>query len=131
MKKLFTLCVAIFAILSIASCTKKDPTVKPQNVRSILFKLYTQKDFSDNDEDITFSIFIKKANQTLFDSTLATMKIKDIPKSASAMIFEKKINDNSLLSAGFNYSIENVGTSSHIDTIAAGEQNKEIDFSFQ
>jgi len=40
-------------------------------------------------------------------------------------------NDNSLLKAGFRYSIENVGSSWHWDSSDAGETFTIVDFNFQ
>lgn len=113
----------------ILSC-KKDPLqATSPNSRVVKFRLYTNKNISD-DNNITFSIFVREKNITLFDSTLATMQIKDIPNAANALTYEKKIYSNSILTAGFRYVIENVGHSSHLDTISANEKSKLIDYPF-
>jgi hypothetical protein len=60
------------------------------------------------------------------------MKVKDIPKIGNKLVFEKKIlNDDSELLAGFTYYIENVGMSWHLDTLAAGQKSKVIDYPFR
>ena len=67
-----------------------------------------------------------------FDSTVVSFKIKDIPHKSSQLVFEKKVpSDGTILTAGFFYTIENVGTSWHLDTCAANEKLKVIEYSFQ
>ncbi|GAA4095040.1 hypothetical protein [Mucilaginibacter panaciglaebae] len=118
-------------VVAMLSCKKGQmPAVSPHSL-TVKFRLYTDKDLSDDSNNIIFSIFIRKKNTTLFDSTLATIKIKDIPDAANAWVYEKKIhNNNSILIAGFRYVIENVGNSSHSDTISANEESKLIDYPF-
>lgn len=120
--------------LSGTSCYKEQSSsVSPAVSRTIIFTLYTQKDFSDNNSNITFSLFIRTHDKVLFDTTLSVMKIKDIPDSTRKIVFKKEVpdNDGSELAAGFRYSIENVGNSTHIDTCKAGELVKVVDFSFK
>jgi len=132
--KLFirTFLAAAFVLL-VVSCKKQYPsgTIRPAQERKIRFQLYTNQDFSDNASVIIFSVFIRDANKTLFDSTLASMRIQDIPDSARKLIIEKTVNDNSDLAAGFRYEIHDVGTSSFIDTSKAGNAFKIIDYPFQ
>jgi hypothetical protein len=61
------------------------------------------------------------------------MQIKDIPDSAHKIVVEKKVigYDNTELTAGFIYEIENVGSSWHIDTSKAGNPLKIIDYNFR
>src|SRR5215510_8638121 len=82
----------------------------PPAQRTIRFQLYTNQDFSGNTSVINFSVFIRNANRTLFDSTLASMRIEDIPDALHKLIIEKTVNDNSDLAAGFRYEIQGVGT---------------------
>lgn len=120
--------------LSGTSCYKEQSSsVSPAVSRTIIFTLYTQKDFSDNNSNITFSLFIRTHDKVLFDTTLSVMKIKDIPDSTRKIVFKKEVpdNDGSELAAGFRYSIENVGNSTHIDTCKTGELVKVVDFSFK
>lgn len=130
MKRSIILAVAMLTGAGILSCKKERP--KAPNVRTVKFKLYTAKDFSDDNNNITFSIFVRSGNNTLFDSTVVTMKVKDIPNNANALMYEKKIfNNYAILIAGFRYIVENVGTASHADTISANEQSKLIDYDFR
>jgi hypothetical protein len=135
--------LSILAILFVStmlietSCRKQtvDPaTYSPAVIRKIQFTLYTQNDFSDNNENITFALFIQNSrNQILLDSPLTSMKIKDIPDFTHKLVIEKPVpnNDASLLKVGFKYSIENVGNSWHFESFKAGEVFKIVDFNFQ
>lgn len=124
---------ALAVVLAGTSCTKEVAPAITHPERTIRFILYTNQDFSGNNQNITFSLFIRNHTRGLFDSSLSSMKIKDIPDSTHKLIFEKKVpnDDGSDLAAGFNYTIENVGTSWHIDTCAAGQVFKIVDFPFQ
>jgi len=129
-----TLVILTFTlVLAGISCTKDTSPTIPNSGRIIKFILHTEKDFSNDNHNITFSLFIRNHTTVLFDSTLSSMKIKDIPDSANKLIFEKKVpnDDGSDLAAGFNYTIENVGMSWYLDTCKAGETFKIVDFSFQ
>jgi len=135
MKKIIiAICSALLAVLTGISC-KKDysshDTSNSVTSRIIRFQLYTNQDFSANTSVINFSIFIKNGNKTLFDSSLASMQIKDIPDNAHKIIIEKTVADNLDLAAGFRYEIQNVGISWHIDTSKAGNGLKVIDYAFQ
>ena len=134
MKPYSTLAIFAFVIIFTGiSCKKDDVPGSPNSGRTIQFNLYTLEDFSNDEHNITFSLFIKSHTQKLFDSTMATIKIKDIPNEINKLIVLKKVphDDGSELSAGFVYTIENVGVSWHIDTISGGEPFKIIDFSFK
>jgi hypothetical protein len=128
--------VVLTVIVMLGSC-KKDyssgATTYPAIERKIRFQLYTNQDFSGNNSVINFSLFIRNANKTIFDSSLATMQIKDIPDALHKLVIEKTVpgNDNSDLAAGFNYEIQNVGNSWFIDTSKAGNTLKIIDYAFQ
>lgn len=125
----------VSTILIGISCKKQ--TTDPANTavnRKIQFSLHTDKDFAGNADNITFTLFIQNSkNQTLWDSSLATMQIKDIPRLPHKLTIEKSVpgNDHSLLKVGFRYSIENTGTSAYIDSSNAGEIFKIVDFNFQ
>lgn len=134
MKIYSTLVILAFTImLAATSCTKETSPEIPNSGRTIKFILHTEKDFSNDEHNITFSLFIRNHTTVLFDSTLSSMKIKDIPDSTNKLIFEKKVpsDDGSDIAAGFRYTIENVGISWHLDTCKAGETFKVVDFSFQ
>lgn len=135
MKRLFILtCGLALVTVSALSCKKTYPASAiqyPANSRTIRFQLYTNQDFSANNAVINFSLFIRNANKTLLDSSLASMQIKDIPDGAHKIVIEKTVNDNSDLAAGFRYEIQNVGYSWYIDTSKGGSASKVIDFAFQ
>ena len=105
-----------------------------KNLRKVRFVLYTDKDFSSDNDSIFFKLSIRKArNQVLWDSMLAPMKIKDIPDLAHRLIVNKLVpgNDPSLLKVGFYYLIKNVGNSWHVEPFNVGETFKVVDFNFQ
>jgi hypothetical protein len=133
MKRYSPLLVLLFATMVFATSCKKEATqARPNAERTIKFSLYTERDFSSDNDNITFSLFIKNHSNTIFDSALATMRVKDIPNLANKLVFIKSVSgDGSELAAGFNYSIENVGMSWYIDTCGAQELFKEINFSFK
>jgi len=134
MKKYSTFIILVFTgMLATSSCKKDRYPAKPIPARTIQFTLYTEKDFSDDNHNITFSVFIRTHTRTLFDSTLSVMKIKDIPGTANKIVIEKKVpnDDGSDLAVGFNYTIENVGISWHTDTCQAGNTFKIVNFAFQ
>lgn len=121
------------------SCTKEtsgaqgtSPKAKGPN-RLIQFHLYTEKDFSTNNDVITFSLFIRSHTRVFFDSTLSPMTMKDIPGITDKLTIARQVadDDGSDLAVGFRYAIENGGSSWFIDTSKAGALFKIVDFSFQ
>jgi hypothetical protein len=133
MKILFIIIVAL--LVTMESCKKTYPSNDggdPNIERTIRFQLYTDKDFSGETSVIKFSLFIRNAQKTLFDSSLAPMQLKDIPGIANKIIVEKTVqgNGNADLAAGFHYEIENVGHSGFTDTSEAGNILKVIDYAF-
>jgi hypothetical protein len=133
MKKFTRIAAAMAVLFSAVSCKKYSSgnIIYPPPPRTIRFQLYTNQDFSDNASVINFSIFIRDANRTLFDSSLASMRIQDIPDALHKLIIEKTVNDNADLAAGFHYDIHDIGSASFIDTSKAGNPFKIIDFAFQ
>ena len=125
----------LVVVVTVVSCKKynSSTTTYPSPERKIRFQLYTNQNFADDRSVIHFSIFIRNTNQTLFDSALATMEIKDIPDANHKIVIEKTLpaNTNVDVAAGFNYEIENVGRSWFIDTSRAGNPFKVIDYAFQ
>ena len=104
----------------------------PVSTRTLKFILYTDKDFSDDDDNISFALHISNNKSAPFDSTVATFKIKDIPHKSNQLVYEKKVPaDGTILTAGFVYTIENVGTGWHLDTCAANEKLKVIEYPFE
>lgn len=134
----------IFCIIAV-SCKKEDINGNPAPAaagRTVRFQLYTDQDFSNDNHIINFTVFVKRGNVNIFDSTtnnilydstFASMQIKDIPDFAHKITIEKQIAnyDNVDLTAGFIYEIENVGYSWHIDTSRAGNPLKVIDYNFR
>jgi len=134
--KIFSISIVVLLIVTMESCKKTYPSSDGENAgtgRKVLFQLYTDKDFSAETSVIKFSIFIRNARTTFFDSSFASMQIKDIPDAAHKIVIEKTVfgTGNADLAAGFNYEIQNVGNSWYIDTSRAGNVLKVIDYAFQ
>jgi hypothetical protein len=133
MKK-YKAAILSFLLISIVASCKKDPSYVDQRPpRTIRFVLFTEKDFANDEHNITFSLVIRSHSQVLFDSSIGTMKIKDIPKIENKLVFDKIVpnDDHSDLAAGFDYTIQNVGSSWFIDTVKASALSKTITYSFQ
>jgi hypothetical protein len=129
------LCVS--AILAATSCQKQpvDPApVNPGVDRKIQFELYTDQNFSADNKNIIFTLSIRNLpNLILWDTTLAPMKISEIPDLAHKIVVEKTIpgSNTSQLKVGFYYEIENVGDSWYIDSLKTGEALKVVNFNFR
>lgn len=116
------------------SCKKEKPTPAPSPVatRTLKFILYTNQDFSNDNLNISFALHIDDGKSFPFDSTVYSTQIKNIPDKAHQLIFEKKVpDDGKMLTAGFTYTIQNVGYSWHLDTVAANEKMKVIEYPFE
>jgi hypothetical protein len=133
--------VLIFAATCFAiSCKKEKQQPVPQPVgvsaRTIRFILYTNKDFSNDDDTISFALNIQSNtgsinSRTIFDSTLATIRIKDIPGLSNKLVFEKTIkNDATILTAGFVYTTR-FGIGWSLDTVGVNQKLKVIEYPFQ
>jgi hypothetical protein len=122
-----------FLLLIVVSCKKDQPNAKANPPRKVRYELYTNEDFSGDQKNILFSIFMKNGQKTIFDSPLATMKIKDIPDSNHRIIIEKLAPDNNTatLVVGFDYQIENVGFSWFLDTFPANDTFKLLRYPFR
>lgn len=123
----------IFTLLLFGTSCFKDPVVAPDQTK-VQFVLYTDQDFSHDSNQILFRLSIQKApNQSLWDSILAPMAIKDIPDSLHKIIIEKWVtnNNNVFLKCGFYYSIENIGNSWYLDSIPPGVNFKKVEFNFR
>ena len=94
-------------MMMVISCKKPGIDGLPMNppvYRTIQFRLYTTKDVSNDQHNVSFKLFIENSkHEVLWDSTLATMKIKDIPNPTHKIIIEKAVpgNDPSLLKLAF------------------------------
>jgi hypothetical protein len=138
-------CLLITLSVIYASCRKygrDNGPIPSASGRILRFVLYTDEDFSEDSSVIHFTLFIKRgsayvydtiASNLLFDSAFAPMQIKEIPDAAHKIVVEKKVldEDDTLLTAGFIYQIENVGSSWHIDTSKAGNPLKVIEYNFR
>ncbi|MFL5741898.1 MAG: hypothetical protein ACJ75B_16870 [Flavisolibacter sp.] len=134
MKKSFILIT--IGLLIFTSCKKQqdDIPVVPAQSRTIHFALYTDQDFSTNNNNITFTLSIHKASgQVLWDSVLAPMAIKNIPLAAHKITVDKLVpnDDGSLLKVGFLYAIDGVGNSWYLDSCKTGEKDKAVIFNFR
>ncbi|HEX3767960.1 MAG TPA: hypothetical protein VHT72_06250 [Puia sp.] len=116
-----------------AACKKDQADAKTNPSRRVRYELYTNEDFSDDQKNIFFSVFIRNGQKTIFDSPLAAMRIKDIPDSNHRIIIEKIApeNETSTLVVGFNYQIETVGYSWYLDTFPATDTFKLLRYSFR
>ena len=119
-------------LLVVLSC-KKDQPPKTNPERKVRYELFTNEDFSDDAKNIQFSVIMRNGQHILFDSSLAAMKIKEIPDSNHRIIIEKLVpdNDTATLVVGFNYQIENVGSSWFLDTFRTGNTFKLLRYSFR
>jgi len=130
---LITAIMVAIAICLTTSCKKEKTIPPPVSTRTLRFILYTDKDFSTDEHNISFALHISNHSTGIaFDSTVVAFKVKDIPHKANQLVFEKKVPlDGSVLTAGFTYTIENVGFSWHLDTCAANEKLKVIEYPFE
>lgn len=138
MKKITVLSILFVSMMVIVtSCKKYNSGYTPGGTkfpRRVQFVLYSDKDLSNDNNTITFTLSIERSiNDILWDSVLPPMQIKDIPKLAEALNVEKYVpgNDQSLVKVGFHYTIDNVGNSSHMDPFEPGETFKIESFNFQ
>src|SRR5690242_20608765 len=118
MKRYFLITVTLVSIL-FSSCDKDGSEPDTGKVeRTIQYVLYTNEDFSNDEHNITFSVFARDDERTLLDSALTTMKVKEVPSAANKIVIEKKIvtDPSTVLVAGFVYKIEGVGTSWYLDS---------------
>jgi hypothetical protein len=132
----FLLCVSLAAFGT--SCKKQtiyDYPDSPKTSRKIQFFLSTDKDVSNNNDSIFFRLVIQNSSNAtmLWDSSLAPMKIKDIPNLAHKIAVEKLVPGNTsiALKCGFLYSIKNVGNASHYVPSPANEVFTIVAYNFQ
>ncbi len=125
-------------IAATSSCKKDQQSASGKKssyfpVRRVRYELYTNEDFTGNNENIRFSVFIRTNGKTIFDSSLAVMKIKDIPDSLHMIVIVKSVpgNDPSTLTVGFDYEIENVGSSWYLEPFPRGDSLKLLRYPFR
>jgi hypothetical protein len=130
--------ILLFASALAFSCNKYQIFPDSNNpgthtTRKVRFELFTNENFAGNKDNIQFTLHIGTAPRPVFDSSLATMKIEDIPDSAHRIIIEKSIpgNDTSTLEVGFLYTIENVGNSWYLEPFQVSESFKVVKYAFK
>lgn len=126
--------LAVIAVSCIIySCTKDHDNTGNKPIRKVHYELFTTEDFSEDNHDIQFNLFMRDNRRTIFDSALAIMKIKDIPDSLNRLIFDKLVpgNNQDSLVVGFTYRIFDVGYSWYLDKFQKGDTLKKIIYSFK
>jgi len=131
-----TLLIAGIIMITAALSCKKNTVIPPPVTpieRKVKFVLYTTKDYSNNNQTVSFTLKMTVGNNTIWDSVLAPIQLKDIPGPGNKLVIEKKVpgNNNAALITGFIYHIENVGGYWYNDVFKAGEMSKTINLDFQ
>ena len=126
------LCVAFTMIF--AACRRHVEVPPP---RTIHYILYTKEDFAGDNDTIRFRLRMQTTGVTgrvLFDSSIAPMRISEIPDSLHRLQFTKTVppgHDHDLLVVGFVYDIDHVGESWFLDSSLAGASSKTVEYSFR
>ncbi len=135
--KRFPGALLVLAVVSlIISCKKAKPQPIPASAKTIKFVLYTNEDFSDDEDTIRFALTIRNNvgtinSRSIFDTALALMRIKDIPGPGNKIVISKTVpDDGTLLEAGFIYSTK-FGVGSKFDTVSTSEKLKVFEYPFQ
>lgn len=125
-------------IMFLEACTKEPASGTPVpagKARTIQFSLFTSEDLSAYKDSITFTLYIRNIHErkNIWDSVFKTRTIHEIPSFANRILVEKIIpeSDTSLLIAGFNYYISNVGVSWFADTCSKSTAFKKIELNFR
>jgi hypothetical protein len=115
------------------SCSKDHSHPGNKPTRKVHYELFTTEDFSDDQHDIEFHLFMRDSRRTIFDSALAIMKVKDIPDSLHRLIFDKVVpgNNQDSLVVGFTYHLFDVGYSWYLDQFPKGDTLKRVIYSFK
>lgn len=122
----------LLPVLLAAACSK-DPVVTAPP-RAVNYVLYTEKDFSGNNDTIRFELLMKSGTQVLLDSPLAPMTIAQIPGPAGRITIQKYVPSahlNDDLVVGFLYHIDNVGYSWFLDSSKVGDVVKTVTYKFE
>jgi len=137
MKRFTSALLFLTATTLILSCKKEKPQPVPgSSTKTIKFVLYTNEDFSTDEDTIRFALTIRNNAGTIkarsiFDTTLMLMKIKDIPGPANKIVISKTVpDDGTLLEAGFIY-YTRFGVGSRFDTVSTNEKVKVFEYPFQ
>ncbi|MEO5996904.1 MAG: hypothetical protein ABIN89_09225 [Chitinophagaceae bacterium] len=136
--KTYLLLALAAVIITVESC-KKDKESPCENTkcappaRKVHFELYTNENFAGEKKNITFRIFMRNHTRTILDSSLATMKVEEIPDFNHRIIIEKFVprNDTSTLVVGFIYYLENVGESWYLEDFPSGNNFKVLTYPFR
>jgi hypothetical protein len=137
MKRALTI-LSVFAAVCITIACKKQNAQPPaaSATKTVRFILYTNEDFSTDDDTVSFALTIRNNagtvnTRTIFDSTLTTRRFKDIPGPSNKLVFEKKVpNDGSILLVGFIYT-SRFGIGSRFDTVSTNEKVKIFEYPFR
>ncbi len=83
---------------------QKTMAIREINLWKVHYELFTTENFSEDQHNIQFSLFMRDNRRTIFDSALAIMKVKDIPDSLHRLIFDKLVpgNNQDSLVVGFH-----------------------------
>jgi hypothetical protein len=122
-------------LLSFAACTKDHYPAHKDRIalRKVRFELYTTEDFSGDKLNIQFTLHMHNDDRSIYDSSLATMRVEEIPDSLHRIIIEKFVpgNDTSTLVVGFTYHIQNVGYSWYLEEFPGRDSLKVLRYSFK
>ncbi|HEY9001900.1 MAG TPA: hypothetical protein VIM89_11150 [Mucilaginibacter sp.] len=136
MKRFAGTLLVLAAISFIISCKKEKSQPAAASSKTIKFVLYTNEDFSTDEDTIRFALTIRNnagtiKSRSIFDTTLMLMKIKDIPGPSNKLVFSKTVpDDGTLLEAGFIY-YTRFGVGSKFDTVSTNEKLKVFEYPFQ
>ena len=125
---------AIAVVCIIYSCTKDhNNTGNNKPIRKVHYELFTTEDFSGDQHDIQFNLFMRDSRRTIFDSALAIIKVKDIPDSLQRWTFDKVVpgNNQDSLVVGFTYHLFDVGYSWYLLGFPIGDTLKKVIYSFK
>jgi hypothetical protein len=137
MKRFLTISSIFTTACVTISCKKqaRQPHAS-SSTQTVRFVLYTNEDFSKDDDTISFALTIRNNtgtinSRTIFDSTLATRRFKDIPGLSNKLVVERTVpNDGSVLTVGFIYT-DRFGVGSHFDTVSTNEKLKVFEYPFR
>jgi hypothetical protein len=137
MKIHLTVLIIFAAACNLISCKKEKAQQSPASpTKTVRFILYTNDDFSTDDYTVSFALTIRNNagtiySRSIFDSTLATRRFKDIPGPGNKLIIEKTVpNDGSILKVGFIYT-SRFGVGSNFDTVSTNEKLKVFEYPFR
>jgi hypothetical protein len=112
-------------------------SAEPSPSRTIWYILYTKEDFASVKDTIRFRLRMQTTGTTgrvLLDSSIAPMKVSEIPDSLHRLVFTKNVppgHEHDNLVVGFIYDIDNVGESWFLDSSTAGQRTKTVEYSFR